>query len=87
MDDSVNIADVVVVNSSNGDWQGVYINGEIIDQGHYNHTDELLQYLCKERILVTSVQTNTVPSSWLNKTGWLPQLLEDCVFLSMVEHK
>ena len=80
MDDSVNTADVVIVNSSDGDWQGVYINGALIDQGHYKHADELLQCLCKERILVTSVQTNTVPSSWLNKTGWLPQLLEDCVF-------
>ena len=78
--DSVNTADVVLVNSSNGDWQGVYLNGRLIDQGHYNHADELLQYLCKERILVTSVQTNTVPSAWLNKTGWLPQLLENCVF-------
>jgi len=80
MDDSVNTADVVVVNSSNGDWQGVYINGEIIDQGRCIYADELLQYICKEHILVTSVQTNTVPSAWLNETGWLPQLLENCVF-------
>jgi pSer/pThr/pTyr-binding forkhead associated (FHA) protein len=80
MDDSVNTADVVVVNSSNGDWQGVYLNGELIDQDHRIYTDELLQYLCKEHILVISVQTSTVPSSWLNKTGWLPQLLENCVF-------
>ena len=80
MGDSVNTADVVIVNSSDGDWQGVYINGALIDQCHYNPTDELLQHLCKERILVTSVQTKNVHSSWLNKTGWLPQLLENCVF-------
>ena len=80
MGDSVNTADVVVVNSSNGDWQGVYLNGKLIDQDHCIYTDALLQYICKEHILVTSVQTNTVPSLWLNKTGWLPQLLENCVF-------
>lgn len=80
MSNTVKTADVVVVNSSDGDWQGVYLNGKLIDQGHYNHADELLSYLCKEHILITSVETNTVPSERLNKTGWLPQLLENCVF-------
>lgn len=80
MSSTVKTVDAVVVNTSNGDWQGVYLNGALIDQGHYNHADDLLRYLCKERILITSVQTNTVPSVWLNKTGWLPQLLEYCVF-------
>ena len=50
MDDSVNTADVVVVNSSNGDWQGVYLNGKLIDHDHCIYTDELLQYICKEHI-------------------------------------
>lgn len=81
MDNTVKTADVVVVNSAApACWRGIYINGKLIDQGYYSLIDELLQHLCKERILVTSVQTKNVPSSWLNKTGWLPQLLENCVF-------
>ena len=80
MSSTVKTADVVVVNTSDGDWRGIYINGKLIDQGCYSLIDELLPYLCKERILVTSVQTKNVPSAWLNKTGWLPQLLENCVF-------
>ena len=75
MGDSVNTADAVVVNSSNGDWQGVYLNGKLIDQDHCVYADALLQYIYKEHILVTSVKTNAVPSAWLNNAGWLPQLL------------
>ena len=50
MDDSVNTADVVVVNSSNGDRQGVYLNGKLIDHDHCIYTDTSIQYICKEHI-------------------------------------
>lgn len=80
MDNAVKTADVVVVNSSNGDWQGIYVNNLLFIQGHSSHADMLLAHLCEEQMLISSLKEKTVLSEWLNKTGWLPQLLEDCMF-------
>ena len=75
-----NTVDIVLVKSSVGDWEGIYVNNKLFIQGHSSHADMLLAHLCEEQMLISSFKENTVPSSWLNKTGWLPQLLEDCVF-------
>ena len=75
-----NTVDIVLVKSSVGDWEGIYVNNKLFIQGHSSHADMLLAHLCEEQMLISSFKENTVPSSWLNKTGWLPQLLENCVF-------
>ena len=80
MIDTVKTADIVVVNSSNRDWRGIYVNGELFVQGQFSHADMLLVHLYKEQLLISSFKEKTVNSEWLNKTDWLPQLLENCVF-------
>ena len=80
MSNTVKTVDVVLVKSSDGDWQGIYVNNLLFIQGHFNHADMLLAHLCEEQMLISSLKEKTVLSEWLNKTGWLPQLLEGCVF-------
>ena len=76
----INTVDIVLVKSSDGDWQGIYVNNELFVQGQFSHADMLLVHLYKEQLLISSLKEKTVLSEWLNKTGWLPQLLEDCMF-------
>jgi hypothetical protein len=74
-----NTVDNVLVKSSGGDWEGIYVNKKLFIQGHSSHADMLLAHLCEKQMLISSFKERTVLSEWLNKTGWLPQLLEDCM--------
>jgi hypothetical protein len=53
------------------DWQGLYINGKLVEQGHHIRIDDLLQHLgieCRE------IHPD---DDWLVERGSLPENLED----------
>lgn len=74
-----NTVDIVLVKSSDGDWEGIYVNNELFVQGQFSHADMLLAHLYKEQLLISSFKEKTVNSEWVNDGG-LTTLLEDCVF-------
>ena len=80
MSNTVKTVDIVLVKSSDSDWEGIYVNNKLFIQGHSSRADMLLAHLCEEQMLISSFKEKTVLSEWLNNAGWLPQLLEDCMF-------
>lgn len=68
----------IVFVTNEDDWEGVYVNSVLLDQGHR---------ICKEFMIgelvgsvVKSVKTQLVDNEWLeNEGGWLPDNLSDVV--------
>lgn len=56
------------------DWEGVYLDGKIVDQGHRIDWREVLKSLGH------IVKYEEADSAWLSERGCLPKKLEDCKF-------
>lgn len=70
------MADIVFVTSED-DWQGVYVDGWLKDQGHNVSWLFVLETLIGEEI--ECVSSLTVDSDWLNEVGTLPDNFSDVV--------
>lgn len=57
------------------DWTGMYINGELVDEGHSLREEDIVQ------VLGFTSQTLEADSSWLDDHGSLPQKLSDVVLI------
>lgn len=53
------------------DWEGVYINGKLVTEGHHVRIDELLQLLGIDGGQIYA------DDAWLAEQGSLPENLED----------
>lgn len=59
------------------DWEGMYINGELVAEGHSIEKDTVLTILGLE-----FNEDWTVDEDWLNERGRLPKKLSDVKHLS-----
>ena len=60
---------------SNGDdWEGIYINGRLVAQGHTIEISEVLMSLGYE------VVDKLTEEGWLEDQGYLPENITDVVF-------
>jgi hypothetical protein len=53
------------------DWQGLYINGKLVEEGHNIPLDEIFKYLGIEG------RSITVNDEWLQEQGRLPENLDE----------
>lgn len=67
---------LVIVNSSSGDWQGLYLDDVIAVQGHSIRQQDLVRYL---KDGYESVEYYETQGFWLEEEGSLPDLLDDTV--------
>lgn len=66
------------------DWQGIYLNGELLIQNHSISATQLLRYINGYRAnfgprIITEVKY--VDEDWLQVIGVLPQLLDEVKFV------
>lgn len=57
------------------DWEGIYIDGKLVSEGHSHDTVEAIKLALKHTI--TSVETKYADSKWLDDEGNLPTDLRD----------
>jgi hypothetical protein len=56
------------------DWEGLYLDGEMIEQGHKINWEDVLSYLN------FNLETKEADYDWLADEGALPEKIEDCKF-------
>ena len=64
------------------DWQGLYINGVLVEETHCIQTEDLLEYVKLEVIKSGGISefeyvVSYVNSEWMEEYGSLPQLIKD----------
>ena len=62
-----------------GDWEGIYFDGELQNQGHSLDIEVILEAL-KGRT-ITSVDFFDLDDEWMEDQGWLPNNIQDVVVL------
>lgn len=63
-----------------GDWEGLYIDGTCVTQGHSVSADEVLRILKDREVTIRSYYSKEVNSAWIITLGDLPDELEDVVW-------
>lgn len=54
------------------DWEGLYVDGEIFDQGHNLDWRYII-----ESLFNVGIETRYADLGWLDQEGYLPESLED----------
>lgn len=67
---------LTVVNSNEGDWCGLYVDGRLIHQGHDFPIRQLIGHLKDNQVLIGRVE-EWEAGDWLQDVGQLPDLLSD----------
>lgn len=62
--------------TNHDDWEGIYLDGRILDQGHQIDWETVLSSLG------FTLETQDADYDWLADEGCLPEKLEDCKFAS-----
>lgn len=62
---------VIVVNSSHGDWSGIYLDNELWTEYHSLHTNDWAEIINNHHL--ESVDVIEVDGEWLEESGNLPQ--------------
>ena len=65
---------MVIVRSSSGDWEGLYINGKLKFEGHEIRREDLLE------VLDIDIEERDAEENWLENRGNLPEYLKDVKF-------
>lgn len=60
---------ITIVTSN--DWQGLYADGKLLDEGHYVRLDDAL------RLLGHDVEGYEIDNEWMENEGGLPNDLKD----------
>ncbi len=71
------MADIVFVTNED-DWQGVYVDGELVTDGHTINYSALFDRLVGETI--SSTKWRVVDEDWMQEEGYLPSNLFDVKF-------
>lgn len=66
---------VIVVNSSHGDWSGIYLDYDLWTEHHSLHTDDWAELINNHHL--ESVVVREVDGEWLEESGNLPQYYQD----------
>ena len=66
---------VIVVNSSHGDWSGIYLDNELWTEHHFLHTQDWAELINNHHL--ESVDVKEVDGEWLEECGNLPQRYQD----------
>jgi hypothetical protein len=62
---------IIVVNSSSGDWSGIYLDNELWTEHHSLHTGDWAELINNHHL--DSVDVREVDGEWLEESGNLPQ--------------
>jgi hypothetical protein len=71
--------EVVFVSSPDGDWEGLYIDGKLVDQGHSLNPHSVAEKILL-RIPGNVVDTKEAAQDWLETEGYLPENLSEVVY-------
>ena len=63
------------VSSSNGDWCGIYVDGQLYTEGHSITVWEWLQII--KTLLIDTTKEHEVDGDWLEEGGSFPQSFSD----------
>lgn len=66
---------VIVVNSSHGDWSGIYLDSDLWTEHHSLHTGDWAELINNHHL--ESVDVREVDGDWLEESGNLPQHYQD----------
>ena len=66
---------VIVVNSSHGDWSGIYLDNELWTEHHSLDTQDWAELINNHHL--ESVDVKEVDGDWLEECGNLPQRYQD----------
>lgn len=66
---------IIVVNSSHGDWSGIYLDNELCTEHHSLHTQDWAELINNHHL--ESVDVREVDGHWLEMCGNLPQHYKD----------
>lgn len=66
---------IIVVNSSHGDWSGIYLDNELWTEYHSLHTGDWAELINNHHL--ESVDVREVDGEWLEESGNLPQNFND----------
>lgn len=66
---------VIVVNSSHGDWSGIYLDYDLWTEHHSLHTGDWAELINNHHL--ASVEIKEVDGDWLEESGNLPQHYQD----------
>lgn len=69
--------EVVIVDG--GDWHGLYIDGELVEEGHSLCVSDVLRKVRDTRRPIASVETIEADQTWLEDHGFLPKHLSNVV--------
>lgn len=72
--------DVLLLSSQEGDWEGLYVNGEIVDQGHRIDRDDFLELAEKYNFKSSDVRKKELTNEDEEETsmsGRFPRLLSE----------
>lgn len=69
--------DIVFVSSTDGDWEGLYINGKLKDQGHTLDAKAVAEKIMHAVHLSHSIKSGETDSTKLNLFGFLPDNLSE----------
>lgn len=67
--------DIVLVSGHGGDWEGVYVDGELKYEDHSLQPSELLDVLC-----IKHEYKSIDEEFFISSNGRLPKCLKDCEF-------
>ena len=79
-EDQSTIMKVILIGTQSGDWEGLYINGKLVEQGHNIDRMDLLHYADQFKFIaadVTLPDLNDEDEETTMACGCLPNLLTD----------
>ena len=77
-------SNVALVTSSEGDWEGLYVDGELVAEDHSIPTRWTMLLLAKEHVEVGTFSQHEVDQEWLEENSgatmphFFSELPEDC---------
>jgi hypothetical protein len=74
------MADNHYVLASGDDWEGLYLNGVVIQQGHEVTVSDFADTILANGGYVATFTRASVDLDWLSNEGWLPTSLGDVKF-------
>lgn len=66
---------IIVVNSSSGDWSGIYLDNELWTEHHALHKGDWAELINNHHL--ESVDVKEVDGEWLEESGSFPILFND----------
>lgn len=69
---------LIIASSEDGDWEGLYINGELVEEGHsLNWRRVISKHFLGDSFYIESMEDIEVKGKWLSEEGSFPILLEE----------